>query len=281
VTQLVVGAGRDALGLGDVVGEALDLAVDAREARDELVALHRGRTERTPVPAERAPAQIVADDLVLGPLRGLLREELHAWPDLAKDVDDTHELDLGVLQALERVLAPHLEPARTGRLLDHDAPIGGAQRENLVHEALADDDERVVREVRAREQILQIAQPHARAIHEVLGLAVLVQAAADLDLVELDRQAARRVVELDDRLGHAEAAPRLAAREDELLVLLRAKDPRVVLTERPADRVRHVGFPAAIRADDRGDARREFQVRRMDEALESGERQRLEDRVRA
>src|SRR5258708_5660323 len=103
--QLVVGAGRERLGLGHVVGEPLDLAVDAHELRDELVPLRRGGAERAAIPPERAPAKIVADDLVLGPLRGLLGEELDARADLAKDVDDPDELDVGVLQPLERVLA--------------------------------------------------------------------------------------------------------------------------------------------------------------------------------
>ena len=279
--ELLVRARRDVLGLGDMVREALDLAIDADQSGDELVALRRGRPERAAVPPERAASQVIPDDLVFRPLRRLLGEELDPWTDLAEDVDDPDELDLGVLDALQRVLAAHVQAAGARGLLDHDAPVGRPEREHLVDEALADDDERVVREVRAREEILQVAEPDAGAIHEVLGLAVLVQPATDLDLVELDGEPPRRVVELEDRLGHAQPTTGLRAGEDELLVPLRAQDPGVVLAEGPADRIGHVRLPPAIRTDDRGDAWRELEVGPLHEALEAGEGQRLQHGVRA
>ena len=184
-----------------------------------------------------------------------------------------------MLEASERVLAAEMEPSGSGGLLDDDAAIGRTQGEHLIDETLADDDEWVVRKVRAGKGVLQIAKPDLRAVQEVLGLAVLVEPAADLDLPIVDRQTARGVVELEDRLGHPEAAAGLRSGEDELLILLRAQDARVVLTESPADRVRDITFPRAVRTDDRGDPGREFQVGPAHEALESGHRQRLEDRV--
>ena len=63
-----------------------------------------------------------------------------------------------MLEPRQRLFTTELKAARARSLLDHGAAIGRAEREDLVDQALADDDERVVGEVRAREQILQVAQ---------------------------------------------------------------------------------------------------------------------------
>jgi hypothetical protein len=96
--------------------------------------------------------------LVLIPLRDLFSQQLDPRTDLAKDVDDPHELGLRVLETRQGLFAPHLQPARTRSLLDHRSAIRRTEREYLVDQTLADDDERVVGEIGAGEQILKIAQ---------------------------------------------------------------------------------------------------------------------------
>src|SRR5205814_1192089 len=105
-------------------------------------ALFGGVAERGLVPAERLAAKLGAHPLVLVPLPDLLAQDLHARPDLAKDVGDADHLRLGVLQAVERLLAAELQTARAGGFLDDRAPVRRPQREDLIDEALADDDER-------------------------------------------------------------------------------------------------------------------------------------------
>src|SRR5207247_2652873 len=197
----------------------------ALDLRCECRALFGRAAEAGLVPAQRLAPELRTHLLVLVPPRHLLAEHLHTRTDLAKDVGHAHELGLGVLQPVERLLTTQLQTSRARGLLDDRAPVRRAQREDLIDETLPDDDERVVREVRPSEEILQIAEPDARAVDEVLRVAVAEESASDLDLGELDRQSSRCVVEVEDRLGHAEAFARLRSAEDELLVLLRAQDP--------------------------------------------------------
>ena len=139
----------------------------------------------------------------------------------------------------------------------------------MIDETLADDDERVVGEVGAREEILKIAQTNARTVHEIFGLTVAEEATADLDLGEVDREPSRRVVELQKRFGVTQRFSRFASAEDQLLVLLRAQDARVVLTEGPSDGIRKIRFARTVRTNDRGDSGREFQMGGVYEALKS------------
>ena len=116
------------------------------------------------------------------PLRGLLAQHLDPGTDLTQDVDDAHELRLRGPQARQRVLATLVQTPDPRRLLDDEAPVRRPEREDLVDHALADERERVVREVGAGKQLHDVAQPYARAVDEVFALAAAVDAAADLDL---------------------------------------------------------------------------------------------------
>jgi len=150
----------------------------------------------------------------------------------------------------------------------------------LIDQALADDHEGVICEVRAREQILQIAKAHPRAVHEIFRLAVAEETTANFDLREVDGQPSRRVVELQQRFGVTQGFTRFAAAEDQLLIALRAENARVVLTESPANRIREITLPTTVRPNDCGDSRREFEVRGVNETLEARHAQRLQYGVR-
>ena len=180
---------------------------------------------------------------------------------------------------MQRFLAPQLKPPCTRGFFDDRAAIGWTQREDLVNQTLADHDERVVREVRTREQILEIAEAHARSVHEVLRLAVAEETAADLDLGEVDGQSSRRIVELQQRFGVTQRLACFASAEDELLVAFRAEHARVVLTEGPTNGIREVRFPRTVRTNDRGDSRCEFKMCGIHEALESCHAERLQHSV--
>ena len=55
---------------------------------------------------------------------------------------------------MQGFLAAQLKAARAGSFLDDGAPIRRTEREYLIDEALTYDDEGVIGEVRAREQVL-------------------------------------------------------------------------------------------------------------------------------
>ena len=127
---------------------------------------------------------------------------------------------------------------------------------------------------------MKIAQANARSVHEIFGLTVAEEAPADFDLGEVDRQSPRRVVELQQCFGVAQGFASFASAEDQLFIALRTQHPRVVLTEGPSDRIRHVGLSRSVRPDDRGDSWREFQVGLVNERLKARQCERLEYRVR-
>src|SRR5207253_5158054 len=139
----------------------------------------------------RAATELVADRLVLIPLAVLIAQRFDTLADLAKDVVDADELDLGRLEPVQRFVAAELQSSCARGFFDDRAPVRWTEREDLVDDALPDHDEGVVREVRAGEQVLQMAQAHARAVHEVFGLAVPEEAPADLDLGEVDGKPSR------------------------------------------------------------------------------------------
>src|SRR2546430_2149616 len=234
------------------------LSADSRALRAALVASSSTRVRRSRRLASSPGSAAIA--AALRSRSAPIAVRLDARPDLAKDVVDPHELDLGGLEPVERFLPAQLQASRPGRLLDDGAPIRRTQREYLVDQTLADDDERVVGQVGAREEILKIAQANARTVHKVFGFAVAEETPADLDLGEVDGKSSRRVVELQQRFGVTQRFSRFASAEDQLLVLLRAQYARVVLTEGPAHRIGHVTFPAAVSANDCGDPWTEFQM---------------------
>jgi len=183
-TQILVAAGRRGFAFGYEVDETLDLAIDADDLRGEVRTLVRGRTERSLVPAQRTASELVTDRLVLGPFRGLVPQRVDARSDLPQDVVHPDELGLGELHTLERLFATQLQPPRPRGLFDHGASIRRPQGEDLVRETLTHDDERVVREVRAGEELLHVAEPHATPVHQILGFSVPVETPPDLHLRE-------------------------------------------------------------------------------------------------
>src|SRR5439155_19037711 len=109
--------------LADVIGESIDLFVDAGDLRGQVGALIGRRTERRLVPAQRAAAELVADRLVFIPLAGLIAQRFDARADLAKDVVDADELDLGGLEPVQRFLAAKLESSGPRGFFDDRAAV--------------------------------------------------------------------------------------------------------------------------------------------------------------
>ena len=86
-------------------------------------------------------------------------------------------------------------PADAGDLLEQRPALLRPQRQRLVDHALADEQERVVGEVRGVEQVDEVAQPDPLLVEQVVVLAGAVQPPAELQDLEVDRQQAVGVVE--------------------------------------------------------------------------------------
>ena len=73
-------------------------------------------------------------------------------------------------------------------LFEQRSPLLGSKRQRLVDHSLADEQERVVRQVRTVEQVDEVAQPNPLLVEQVLVLAAAEQAATELKDLEIDRE---------------------------------------------------------------------------------------------
>ena len=138
-------------------------------------------------------------------LLGLGGEPARLRPELGEDVLDPGEVRLGLGELLLGLAPAPLVAADAGDLLEQRPPLLGPERERLVDHALADEQERVVGEVRRVEQVDEVAQPDPLLVEQVVVLAGAVQPAAELEDPEVDRQQAVGVVEDEGDVGHARA----------------------------------------------------------------------------
>ena len=201
-------------------------------------------------------------------LLGLLAEPAGLRPELGEDVLDAGEVRLGLGELLLGLAAAALVAPDPGDLLEQRPALLGPQRERLVDHALADEQERVLGEVRRVEQVDEVAQADPLLVEQVVVLAGAVEAPAELDHVVLDRQQPVGVVEDEGDVGHALGAALLGAGPDDVLALA---DPEraALLAERPAEGVGQVALARAVGPDDRADAGPELDERPLGERLEA------------
>src|SRR5262249_30023534 len=139
-----------------------------------------------------------------------------------------------------------LEAGDARRFLeDHPAFLRGRLQEH-VHAALLDDAVGVGAGAAAEEHLLHVAEPAQLAVDEVLALAAAVDAAADLDFFARYAEEAPAVVEGHGALGHAEAAARRRAVENDVGHLAAAEALGALLAEDPADGVHDIGLSRSV-----------------------------------
>jgi len=222
-------------------------------------------------PAKSAATLLGLQGFVLLRLLRLALERVQLSAYLVHDVAHAYEVLAGGVELALRLVALLLVARDPGGFLDEDAPLVGLRGQDVVELVLV--HHRIGARVGARpgEEIENVAQARRILVQKVFALARAVEATADrhlgprhrehaivaegqLDLREADRLARRRAVE--DQVFHALAAQRL----------------RALLTERPADRFRDVALAAAVRSDDRRDARRDLEDGLLREGLEAVQR---------
>ena len=121
-------------------------------------------------------------------------------------------------------MAPPLEPAEPGRLLDQRAPLLGLAAEDLLDAALADDRAHLAAEADVGQQLDEVGAPDRRAVDEVLPLAAAVQPPHERDLGE-GQLGQRAVLVVEEQLDLAEVGRRPVAcrREEHVVGLLGAQ----------------------------------------------------------
>ena len=200
-------------------------------------------------------------------LLGELPETAGLRAQLGEDVLDSGEVCLGLHELLLRPPAPAFVTPDAGHLLEQGATLLRAQRQRLVHHSLPDEQERVLGEAGAVEQVDQVLETDALPVQEIVVLAGTVQAATELDHGELDGKQPVRVVQDEGDVRHPLGAPALGAGPDHVLAAPDAERP-TLLAHGPAERVGQVGLAGAVRTDDRADPRAELHEGALREGLE-------------
>ena len=123
-----------------------------------------GRPGRGLVPAgmgrrEQRADELVADRRAGRLLLGLGRQPTSLRPELGEDVVDAGQVGLGFGELLLGLAAATLMAPDPGHLLEQRAALLRAEGERLVDHPLADEQEGVVGQVRAVEQVDEVAQP--------------------------------------------------------------------------------------------------------------------------
>ena len=218
---------RRGRGLGGVAASAI--ARSRCRARASRRRVGRGRRRRL-VPArvrgqQERRRQLVAGRLASRLLLGLGGQAPRLRPQLGEDVLDPGEVRLGLGELVLGLPPAALVAPDAGDLLEQRPSLLRAQGEGLVDHALADEQERVVGEVRGIEQVDEVAQADPLLVQQVLVLARAIQPPAELEDLEVDRQQAVRVVEDEGDVGHALGRALLRPGPDDVLGLARCAAP--------------------------------------------------------
>ena len=200
---------------------------------------------RACIDVSRADGELVGRGLAAGLLLGLGGQPAGLRAELGEDVLDARQVRLGFDQLLLGVTPSPLVPPDAGDLVEQRASFLRSQGEGLVDHPLADEQEGVVGEVRGVEQVDQVAQPDAGLVEQVVVLARAIEAPAELEDLELDREQAVGVVDDQRDVGHPLRGPLLRSGPDDVLGLARAKRP-ALLAERPAQGVGEVALARPV-----------------------------------
>ena len=234
--------------------------------------LGRSRPARGLVPALVGGGDQGGGELLTGGepgrlLLGQLPQPTRLRPELGQDVIDAGEVGLGLRQLFLGLAPPALVAAHPGDLLEQRASFLGAERERLVDHALADEQEGILSEVGGVEQVLEVTQPDALPVEQVVVLARAVESPAQFDHRKLDGQESVAVVEDEGDVRHALGAAPLGPGPDDVLAAADAERP-ALLSHGPAQRVGQVGLARAVGSDDRADARPELDQGALGKGLE-------------
>ena len=148
------------------------------------------------------------------------------------------------------------------RLKPH-APLGGALFEHLLHLALPDEGEAVSLELPAALYLVELGQSLALVVHEEARRPVRRCDAA------LNRTDFVALAQPQRDLGLLRRLAALRAEEQQTALPVHAQPRRRAVAERPAQRVEQVALAAAVRPDNRREARGEYKFVRAAEAFEA------------
>ena len=251
---------------------------------------HRGQTDRLGqlalgklaggiglVPAAKqqhafGAAQIGANLAVTRGLPGLARQCGQLLGKLFQHVIHTGQVGFGGGQPQLCLVAALIQAADPRRLFQHTAAAARLGVDQFGNLPLPHQRRRMRAGRGIKEQHLHILGPHFLAIGAVGRPGIAGDAAADFQQIRVVEPRGRQpvgIVDAERDLGKVARAPRGGAGEDHILHLAAAHGGGAILAHHPAQRLEQIGFSAAVRPDDPGQAISDHQLCRIDKAFEA------------
>ncbi len=205
------------------------------------------------VPIPQQGFQLIGDVIIfLGALR-LAFQTADAGLQLGEDIRDADEILLRLGETVQGLLAAGAEESDARGFLKEAAAVFRTGGERGVDQTLADDGIRAFGEAGLRQQFVDVLQADTLAVQQVFILPIAVGAAGDRDFLIVDREPMFGIVKSNGDGGHPRAGFLLRAGEDHVRRTVAAQDGIRLLPQNPADGVRDVRLPRAVRADNCGD----------------------------
>ncbi len=167
---------------------------------------------------------------------------------------------------------PHAVQTDARHVLENQPPLLRPRRQDLIHPVLPDDGQRPLPEPRGRQELLDILQAAASLIQLEITVPIPKQPARDRHLRRIQRQLMSRIIQDQRHLGTILLRPRLGAGENNILRLLPANIPHILLPQDPAHRIGNITLPAAIGPHDHRHALRKIYSRLVRKGFESRQR---------
>ena len=217
-------------------------------------------------------AHLGGDLAVTDGLAGLFLEAVDLSRQLPDHVLDTGEVGLGRLQPQLSLVAAGMKPGDTGGIFEHAAALFGFGLNDLTNLALVDQRRRARAGCGIGEQQLYVAGAHVAAIDAIDRSGLAFDATGNFQVLAVVDGRGRRALRIIDRHHHfgvVARGPVAGARENHRIHVGGAQRFVRGLAHRPAQRFHQIGFAAAVRADDAGQAGLDHEVGGFDERLET------------
>ena len=196
-------------------------------------------------------------------------ERLQAGFKLSDDILHAGEVLRGILQPSLGLDLARLVFDDAGGFFEYLPAFLRFDREDFVDAALTDQRIALLADAGIAEQIHDIAQTAGIAVDHVFAVAVAVYAPHDGHLGKVDGQGAVLIVDGEHDLAPGQLLALFGAAENNVLHLAAAQGFGALLAQYPANGVRYIGFAAAVRADDAGDALIKGHLHAVREGLEA------------
>ena len=205
-------------------------------------------------------AQAATDFAVTPRLSGLTLQGVPLPFDFSEDVVHPRQVASGGLEPRLGQFASRPKLGDPRGLFNQHAALGRLGGQELTDSSLFDDGVVVGTEPGTEEDVLNITQQARTTIEEILAFTRSVEAALDS---EFDRSRWRTAVgmrrsvvdETDRHLGHPQRRPLAGAVEDDVLHLVAAERPHLLLTQNPRNGIGNVTLPHT-RSDPPGQSHR-------------------------